>query len=770
MANLTSPRLVAELGRKHIQDHKLVFDAPVNIRNSNQRSSSDDTAQGSTYHADGRGSGQSAGEEVANEDDDEDSSSDQDDAKDNDEDTPEVNAPSCGRGLGKGKCPGIRAEHIDDEDSHDDDEDVESHEAGLKTSKHPLGQLLMGVKKRTYSNVSNTSLLFGDDDGEHHAFPRRKMARKLSSTNLKPLLTYKENDDTNGLENAIESSDEDKCIDIDDEDYSGVNFISDESDMEQQEEDYIVNQELHKEYDIITAPRRFSLNSAPNDHFFDFNDPVDENLITASTLSDIGFGQFFEPEPVPTSPEPNINRKYSNSSSKRVRFDDEVQVSDSSSSSASELDSSLWPDLFMEQEKLPTSIYQMIENDNETENAEEFFSSGSEQSYWDVGQDESRIQPLTVDEEFDEESSNAGSSGYETDMGDTTDEDDSDMASDGPPQTPIQKSVLRRPSSAPASRATSPRPFQRSSRTPVNGKVLIPPIRGIFVHEESGEAIAVTNRATKTLTFYRPRTTTYVRRTPYATYSSTASTTNNSPRTSLQHFNASDSEISNDAFINPFQNATDIMLTGIFGSAPTNNYLFGGDSIGPPEAFFPFISVEQNGNINWEEEDEYDDDEDYEDDLNITDFMDFGSDKDATDVERDDETEVPATPATSMVAFPGSTPAQPTPTIETPTSRKWSQSDVMLEHFDRGVVTAFRNNQNRFRDIASLPYDPNLRASVSRPIRSGKSAETLMSPLRKRSSTSKRNPAPFAGVTKAAGRLQSSVMGTRRGPPMGTFS
>jgi hypothetical protein len=236
--------------------------------------------------------------------------------------------------------------------------------------------------------------------------------------------------------------------------------------------------------------------------------------------------------------------------------------------------------------------------------------------------------------------------------------------------------------------------------------------------------------------------------------------------------NVSDSELSQDVFTNnPFMNSTDIMLTGIFGSAPANyNGAFGGDSVGPPEAFYPFISIGQNGNI-MSDEDEYEDDEDYEDDLNLADFMDFGDDMDGTDMEPETETDMPATPATSTIALNGSTPAAPTPLTDTPVNRKRYQTDAMLEHFDRAGVTAFRNNQNRFRDIQCLPPDPNLRASASKPIRSGRSAETLMSPLRKRSSMAKKHgSSPFAGVTKAAGRLQSSVMSGRRGPRMGTFS
>jgi hypothetical protein len=358
-------------------------------------------------------------------------------------------------------------------------------------------------------------------------------------------------------------------------------------------------------------------------------------------------------------------------------------------------------------------------------------------------------------------------------MGDTTDEYESDFGSPAPALTPLQKSVLRRPSSAPGSKASSPKPFQRNRGAPT-GRTIIPPLRGIFIHEERSKAIAVTDRATKALTFYRPRAATISWNATPATYSSSASTANNSPRASLQQFNMSDEEMGQEMFngSNPF--TADIMLTGIFGSAPTNNFLFAGESVGPPEAFYPFVSVGDDNNIIDDEiDDDFDDDEDFEDDLNIGDFMDFGSDMDDSDAEHDEEMDVPATPATSMVALNGSTPAQPTPMAETPVNRRRNTSDVMLEHFDRGVVTAFRNNQNRHRDIANLPNDIDLRASVSRPIRSGRSAEALISPLRKRGAMPKKKlgSSPFAGVTKATSRLQSSVMNNRRGPPrMGTFS
>jgi len=432
----------------------------------------------------------------------------------------------------------------------------------------------------------------------------------------------------------------------------------------------------------------------------------------------------------------------------------------------------------LEQDKLPPILHQLLENDYDEDDGD-YDSPQSDASFWDYGQDEPRVRQIEDYDGEDDDDTSVGSSGYDSDMGDTTDEED--FASDVPPRTPLEKkSVLREPSSAPGSRAATPRPFQRSSR-PVGRQ--IPPPRGIFIHDDSTKAIAITNKTTKTVTFYRPRPAAMPWIPLNGYHSSTSSTANNSPRNSIAQLNAnaSDSEVSNEVFNNGL--GTDIMLTGIFGTAPGNDYFFDNGSIGPPEAFYPFVSIGSNGNMNFMSGDEYDDSDEYEEDVNITEFMDFGSDADDTDVDQEEETDVPATPATSQIAVNGSTPAQPTPATETPGARKRTTSDVMLEHFDRGVVTAFRNNQNRYRDVASLPQDPVVRASVSRPVRSGKSAEALITPLRKRSKSNRMNKtplrsgsgmvyqsSPLSGITKASSRLQKSVMGSRPPPKMGTFS
>lgn len=764
-----SRNLMAELGGKHVQDHKLVLDTPYSVQSSHKRLTSDNAVPKTATHPGSSGE-QTSADEVVSEDDEEDSSNSQDD----EEDDPEVFAPSRGRGKGKGKRPSIHIEPADEDEARSEDEADVSHETGPKPNKHPISQLLMSNKKRTFSNVSNTSVLFGDDQPDEHAFPRRKIARKLSNSGLKPLLKYKENanGDMDGFENAIET---------DDEDYSGVNLVPDddefETNFEEEEASYIIREEEEQASALISQyndARRLSLDSHASDDIFNITTPLTDPYGNPPTLD---FTQFFEPEALPASPEPNAKRKYSDSSTKRVRFDDEVQISESSSPSSSELDSSLYPDLFLEQDKLPPSLTQLLLEQGNDETNGDYDSPASESSFWDFGQeDDQGVRHEEADDISDLSGSDA--SGYESDMGDTTDEYDSDLESLGNPHTPTpKKSVLDPPCSAPGSKASSPKPFQRSSRG--YGRA-IPPTRGIFIHDDRSKAIAVTNRTTKTLTFYRPRVSTVTWVSAHGSKSSSSSTANNSPRTAVHQLTGSDSEVSNEVFSNPF--TTDIMLSGVFGAAPGSDFLFGTETVGPPEAFYPFVSIGANGTIN---DDDIDyDDEDSQDDLNIADFMDFGDDADDTDVEQEDEeTDVPATPATSMLAMNGSTPAQPTPIADTPVPRKRNTSDAMLQHFDRGVVTAFRNNQNRYRDLSCLPSDPTIRASVSRPVRSGKSAETVMTPLRKRSVSKRTAKSPFqrssplvnassplSGVTKASSRLHNQVMSSRQPPRMGTFS
>ncbi|KAF2747978.1 hypothetical protein M011DRAFT_457906 [Sporormia fimetaria CBS 119925] len=761
-----SRKSTADLGGNHLQDHRLLYDSPNVVRYHDQRRRSSAAAPGkaNTSQSGSNESAPSSSGDNTNGDEEEDDNGAQADEKEKGEDEPAVFAPSQASGKGKGKRPAIRIEPTHDDDSSRDDE-ASPLETG-SNSLNTLPDLLPnGYKERTYSTVSNTSLLFGEDANDTRTFPRPRIPRILSHSNGTGLLTYQPTDDHSFFEEAIESFDEDnKSLDVDDEDYSGLAQISDdESDIEnveEQEESFIISEAKQKEpekslslFDESSA-RRSSLDSQMTADYTDFTSGTP--FTTPFTFDD-----FFAPD-APPSPAPVTNRKFSDASTKRVRFDDEVQMSDSSSSSSSELDENLFPDLFLEQEKIPPSLSYLMrmEEDMDSDDADfqGYQSAASDDSAFDGAFAAPARSALLGPDELEDDSSEAGSSGYESDMGDTTDEDDDEVELSGAPRTPIQKSILHRPSSAPASRAATPRPFQRSGAA--KG-----PTRGVFIHEESHEAIAVTDRKTKTLTFYRPRVSTAYAQSNYTAASSCTSTANNSPRTSLAQLRAPEGEFDDDVLNNTMLNSTDIMLTGgLWGTGMNGALIVGGDAIGPPEAFYSYLNFDANGQL-LIDGDEYMEIDDTEDDINIGDFMQFDDGDDDTDEEHDEETDVPTTPANSKAAMNGSTPM-----AETPLARKQNSADAMLEHFDRAGVTAFRNNQSRFRDIACLPHDPSLRASVSRPIRSGRSAETVMSPLRKRSSMKKHAGAAFGRVGKPTSRLRSSMSNGRRRPAMGSFS
>lgn len=408
MAHLTYARShMADIGGNYHHDRKLMHDITASTHHSDQRPTPQTTTPGSNHHTEGRGDEQSATEGAENEDDEEESSTAQDD------DDPDVSAPFYGYGKGgkgKGKRPAIRVEPVGDVDFQGEDDNVLSHGTGLAANKHPVSQLLLNNKKRTFSNLSSTSVLFGDESTDQESFPRRKVARRLSNVAAKPLLTYQANEHETlikGDDNAIES---------DDEDYSGVNLIPEDDDsdmdiMERQEENYILQEEqqataLLNEY---RDARRLSLESCGSDNIFEVSSPMDDTFI--SSLPDFGFAQFFEPEALPASPDPAVKRKFSDSSTKRVRFDDEVQVSDSSSSESSELDSSVFPDLFLDQDKLPPILHQLMEFDPDDDDGD-MASPMSDGSFWDFGQEESRITQVENSDDTDGESS-ADSSGYD---------------------------------------------------------------------------------------------------------------------------------------------------------------------------------------------------------------------------------------------------------------------------------------------------------------------------------------------------------------------
>lgn len=648
-------------------------------------------------------------------DNEEDNSADEADEEDDD---PNEDAPSGGFGMGRGKRPAIHVEPADTEKS--EDRGMGLNQEGLLT---PL------AKKRTFSNTGIFGA-FEEDATKGHgkepatAYPRKKMDRKLSN-NANGLLAYEgirkdstASDDAPPVvpENAIDSSDDDDDI------YKAVEDI-DESDNDEYIDENLEEKAL-----------REALSTSDNDS--DFGDGPDVSMLLDSgylegNLLDMDNDQLLGLSGENWGGMEEITPVQSNNSTRRVRFDDHVHtVSDVDDSDTSSEDlNSFFPDLFHKENHILSSFRHGHELDD-VDYLDGSTASDSEKSYWDFG-DEKELSSNSSDREHDANmesgsDSEAGSSGYETDEGDTTDEDLP------PPPTINKPSRVHRDSSSSVGSAT-PKPFPRSKRqTTAKSSKRKGPIKGFFTLDPR-RAIAILDSSGKRMVLRPARVSD--RDHHFWTASTASSTANNSPRSELQNLNGDDSDFSDGN-----TNFADIMLSGIYGAASGLNY-----PIGPPEAFYPFVGIDADGTMDFDE----DDDDDMEDMLDVEDFIDFGN---ASDSDEADETDVPTAVSSPTKAHAGHTPARPG------LSAAHEMSQRMLQHFDRANVNSFRRNQNRYRDVARLPDDPAARAQASRPVRTGASADAIITPLRKK----KRSTNP--GVPRA------SPLAKKTGPIAGAFT
>lgn len=124
-------------------------------------------------------------------------------------------------------------------------------------------------------------------------------------------------------------------------------------------------------------------------------------------------------------------------------------------------------------------------------------------------------------------------------------------------------------------------------------------------------------------------------------------------------------------------NSGNVMLSAMYnmGGLP------GGEAVGPPEAFYPFVSINADGAISQEEPSSYDEDDNEDDNAwELQDIFDFGED------EEDAEDEGDISDINNATDRP-STPVRPIGSED--------QVHPLLEHFGRTSVGAFRSNQNR---------------------------------------------------------------------------
>ncbi|KAG0649648.1 hypothetical protein D0Z07_4062 [Hyphodiscus hymeniophilus] len=440
-----------------------------------------------------------------------------------------------------------------------------------------------------------------------------------------------------------------------DDDYAGVDAISDsedgdEPDVEEAEEQAIIESE---DDDVQTPRPSIDEDQSSWDGFETQEEILGEN--TQFFEDHIARGHAPDHDTEATVFNHGLSEEDVNVA-RRVHFEiPGYEAADESSDTDDEEE--LWPDLFVPQSSLDASFRKALES-----NEDEVFggSSDGEGSYWDFHGDEpshgiQADRPKDDDEEESSSDNSAGSSGYETDDGETTEEDLPDAAQYVGPG----RSVLRRPSTDSGSEEEITIARRTSFRNQ-NG-----PFLGTWIRDRTKPFVLMDNKAKKLIMFkaeINPRR-----------WSMDAS---NSLQ-NLGNFNIQQDNYNEDPVeqLSPMiSNSGNLMMSAMNGTFNGN----GNQAFGPPEAFFPFTNIDPNGNILQDSLESYDEEDDIDDEdlWVIEDLLDFGSTASvAGDNEEDDS------------AQPSSTPARPT------TAASEDQMNSLLAH--PHLVGAFRNNQDR---------------------------------------------------------------------------
>lgn len=327
------------------------------------------------------------------------------------------------------------------------------------------------------------------------------------------------------------------------------------------------------------------------------------------------------------------------------------------------------------------------------------------------------------------------------DQGETTDEEVLPPRTVNRPQsvlrinssTPTRGGITPRPASTPTRRpATIPTPASRR-QGPSMASWVVDPTKPIAVIDSTGKTMLI---------YPAPRS---VKKTQSAFISSLSSSATASPRTSMatlaNTFDGAFDDSENDRSDPSSQeqpttmlgSAANLMMPGLLHGAPGMEHILGGSVLGPPEAFYPFKSIDANGML-LDDDDLEDDDDDPDDMLNLQDFIDFGDDSSDIGGQIVDDSD------STLLARPLSD----TPSKTSSVSIQRSSSIDLLQHFDKGVVASFRRNQTRHQSLLRHP-------NASYEIKGGRhfAADTVFSPSRKRKASRSLSStfSPFNGVT-----------------------
>ncbi|CAG8354190.1 unnamed protein product [Penicillium salamii] len=447
------------------------------------------------------------------------------------------------------------------------------------------------------------------------------------------------------------------------DDYAGVDYITDAEDEEQ---------EMEKMEEMMIMESEKNPRPLPSSEFND-------DMWTANAFDDNMFlpaASFFDEEhlysAMDTFGEPEVpSEAVETPATRRVHFEDR---SDSSSDSDSHTDDDI-PGDFLQQDSLDPQLRRMIENDNE--NYQRNNRRQSEEMFGDVDYGHGNIYHV------ESEGSSEGSlSGYESDDGDTTDED-------LPPPATIThpRSLLRRDSSdslAPTGDDKSETIPRR--RGPIMGTFTTDPHKPVALVDCTGKHLVIIPAYASSRHDWLD-----------SAANSMPGTANTSPRQTTLHLV---DESDTDALASPNQTDFSPMLASsanLMMTALGNDLTPGGQVMGPPEAFYPSQDFTIDSSF------EEDDDEDPESALNVDDFIDFGNGSSDEDEDSNSNHHFQE----SAQASPTTAPSAKSMGTPTPTRKSESQpannEERFLNHLDKGIVTAFRRNHNRYQALLRLP-------------------------------------------------------------------
>ncbi|KAJ5211945.1 uncharacterized protein N7498_003591 [Penicillium cinerascens] len=487
----------------------------------------------------------------------------------------------------------------------------------------------------------------------------RKMGRQPP---MKKKRRASDDEDWDGGFSSNGSGSEDSSDDV----YAAVDYITDaddeEQDVEKLEEMMILESENH---------HRVLPSSEVNDQWNGPNGFGDSMFLPAASFFDeehlySAMDAFGETDMASEAVETPVAR--------RVHFEER---SDSSSDSESHTDDEISGD-FLQQDSLDPQLRRMIENDNHDHHRSH--RRQSEEIFADIDYGHGNIYHVESDG-----TSEGSLSGYETDDGDTTDED-------LPPPATIThpRSLLRRDSTDSLAAVgddksdTIPR-----RRGPIMGTFKADPHKPVALVDCTGKHLVIIPAYASSRHDWLD-----------SAANSMPGTANNSPRQTTLHLV---DESDTDALASPNQTVFSPMLASsanLMMTALGNDLTPGGQVMGPPEAFYP----SQDFTIDSSYED--DDDDDPESALNVDDFIDFGngSSDEEEDMGKPFDDEALISPMASNLNSMHPPMGTPTPTRNNSESQQASNNaESFLNHLDKGIVTAFRRNHNRYQALLRLP-------------------------------------------------------------------